>query len=204
MNGKMRVAFTVALILGIATIGFANATPRLLKQCNMLYSTSENPDKWLPVAGNQVSDFKLKLDASVEWYYLDIKFIKPTLPEGYYMFWLTPPSATDTAFWNYWADKGVTASAPLGTWQFIMWRIIRPTGTRLPMFALYSDGEGNYKLCDGLLRFYADARQAILRVNGDYPKGIYTFTCNAAVSPTEPFEPINNILENTVMTIEFR
>jgi hypothetical protein len=207
MNGKMRVAFTVALILGIATIGFANATPRLLKQCNMLYSTSENPDKWLPVAGNQVSDFKLKLDASVEWYYLDIKFIKPTLPAGYYMFWLTPPPTTDTAFWNYWAAKGVTASATMGTWQYVMWRIIKPAGTpgtSLPMFALYSDGEGGSTLCDGLLRFFANARRAPLRVNGDYPKGTYTFTCRAAVTATEPFVSIDNILENTVMTIEFR
>ena len=162
--------------------------------------------------GNQVSDFKLTLNGNPDpdfWYYLNIKFIKPTLPAGFYMFWLTPPPATDTAFWQYWIYKGVTSAASPGTWQYYMWRIIRPTGLTLPMFALYSDGEGNYKLCDGLLRFYAGQHQATLRVNGDYPKGIYTFKCNAAVGPVETgtppaYPPIDNILAGVEINIEFR
>jgi len=205
LNKKIQVLMMVVCLFAIASTGFVNATPKVLKQVNMLYSTSENPDKWLPVPGNQVSDFKLTLDASVEWYYLDIKFIKPTfLEEGYYMFWLTPP--TDQAFWDYWAAKGVTASAGSGTWQYWMWRIIRPTATwntRFPIFALYSDGEGNYKLCDGLQRWAFGEYQATLRVNGDYPKGIYAFTCHQAFAPGTP-TPIDNPLDGVVMNIEFR
>jgi hypothetical protein len=141
---------------------------------------------------------------------LNIKFIKPDLPAGFSMFWLTSPPVTDTAFWNYWSlTKGVNSGALPGTWQWYMWRIIRPTGLTLPMFALYSDGDGNYQLCDGLLRFYAGQHQATLRVNGYYPKGIYTFKCNAAVGPVETdtppaYPPIENVLEGVVMNIEFR
>jgi hypothetical protein len=200
------VVMMVICLFAIVPLGLVNATPKVLKQVNMLYSTSENPDKWLPVPGNQVSDFKLTLDASVEWYYLDIKFIKPTfLEEGYYMFWLTPP--TDPEFWAYWDAKGVNAAAipspdPSIHWKFIMWRII--TGV-VPMFSLYSDGAGNYKLCDGLQRFAFGMSQATLRVNGDYPKGTYTFTCNAAVGPAPSYVPIvPNPLDNLVMNIEFR
>jgi hypothetical protein len=202
----IRVSITVAIILAIATIGFANATPRLLKECNMVYWTSADPTPH-GVAGNQVSNFKLTLNGNTDpnfWYYLNIKFVKPTQPAGYYMFWLTSPPATDTAFWSYWNAKGVNAAATYPNWQYFMWRIIRATGTRLPMFALYSDGAGDYKLCDGLLRFYAGEHLATLRVNGDYPKGTYTFTCNAAVTPTEPYQPMDNVLDGTVMIIEFR
>jgi hypothetical protein len=200
-----RVLVTFVLILAIASIGFANAAPRTLKQVNMLYSTSDNPEKWLPVAGNQVSNFKLKLDSSVDWYYLDIKFIKPTLEAGYYMFWLTSPPASDTAFWNYWDAKGVNSAATYPSWQWVMWHIIKdtvPAAYHIPMFALYSDGEGNYKLCDGLQKFAFGASQATLRVNGDYPAGTYVFTCNAAVDPT--LVPMFNILDGKVMNIEFR
>jgi len=220
MNKTIRVSITVAIILAIATIGFANATPRTLKQVNMLYSTSENPDKWLPVPGNQVSDFKLTLDESVEWYYLDIKFIKPTLPAGVYMFWLEPP--TDPDFWTYWDAKGVNSAAPhyldpppppvVINWKWVMWHIIyrmgtAPDGTPLqsPMFGLRSDGNGNYMLVDALVWFLSGLTLPThLRLNGDYPKGTYTFTCYVASEPNPPYDPMDNVLDGVAMTITFR
>ena len=212
LNKTVTVSITVALILAMATIGFANATPRLMKECNMLYSTSENPDKWLPVPGNQVSGFKLTLDDSVEWYYLDIKFIKPKLPAGSYQFFLEPPE--DEAFLTYWANKGVDESS-LGGWEWIMWRIIHggeipypPYNAigQFPMFALYSYGDGTYDLIDSLT-FFASLPSIVLsplRLNGDYPKGTYTFTCNLVAQIAGYPAPEGNMLDGVSMTITFR
>jgi hypothetical protein len=176
LNKIVKMSITFVLIFAIASIGFASATPRTLKELNLLYSTSVNPvtvpdSAWLPVAGNQVSGFKLKLDGSATtWYYLNIKYIKPTLPTGLDTFHLTPP--TDPAFWTYWENKGVTSSAPSGTWQFWMWRIISGQSA---MFGLTSDGNGNYMLVDGFQKITTGADNP-LRLNGDYPTGTYTFT----------------------------
>lgn len=216
MNKTSKILFAVVCLFAFATVGFANATPRTLKECNMLYSTSEDPDKWLPVPGNQVSGFKLTLDESVEWYYLDIKFIKADLPDGVlpvpsssvYMFWLEPPT-DNPAFWAYWAAKGVSDDTPvafppwdMADWQYVMWLIIHgdtwgTTIVRAPIFGLYGDGEGNYDLYDGLLRWTGNPGQT-LRVNGDYPKGTYEFKCYG-----EPYVA-DTVLTGLSFTIEFR
>ncbi|HLN45911.1 MAG TPA: hypothetical protein VK209_09425, partial [Candidatus Sulfotelmatobacter sp.] len=110
MQKIVRVSVAVAFILAIGTMGFANATTRILKECNMVYWTSDD-ETLKGVPGNQVSDFKLTLNGNTDptfWYYLNIKFIKPDLPPGVYMFYLTPPPVADTTFWNYWAAKDVT------------------------------------------------------------------------------------------------
>jgi len=217
----VRISIVFACIIAITSLGFVNATPRTLKQVNMLYSTSDNPDKWLPVAGNQVSDFKLKLNGNTDpnfWYYLNIKFVKPTLSEGVYMFWLTVPSDNNNAFWDYWAAKGVTSSAAYPNWQWFMWRIIHgdiipyppsqggPRFVQLPMFGLYSDGNGNYELRDGLVHFASHFTQdSPLRLNGDYPLGTYTFTCLGATETTIPYNPlVENVLDNLAINIVFR
>jgi hypothetical protein len=208
MNKAARVSIAVVLILAVASIGFANATPKPLKQANMVYWTSLDP-KPLPVPGNQVSDFKLTLDESVEWYYLDIKFTKPTLPIGAYQFYLDPPKDAD--FWTYWADKGVTPAAMYPSWQWWMWRIISgtPVGSLgpIPMFALYSYGDGTYYLNDALT-FYNSLSPgppvlAPLRLNGDYPKGTYTFTCNAFLQ-IPGSTTTDNYLDGVSISVMFR
>jgi hypothetical protein len=206
MRKTITVLVTVTLMLAMLTIGLANASPRLLKECNMVYWTSDDPTA-LPVPGNQVSGFKLTLDKSVEWYYLDAKFVKPTYAAGNYMFWLTPPD-DESPFWDYWYDRGVYQGCP-GTWQPVMWLIIHggpafgQPFVQLPMFSLHSDGEGNYDLYDGLLRFTGTPGQT-LRINGDYPKGTYTFTCLGAAGPNPPYPTMANPLEGLKMTITFR
>ena len=217
MRKTITVLVTVALILAIATTGFANASPRLLKECNMVYWTSNDPI-FYGVAGNQVSGFKLELNGNSDpnfYYYLNIKYIKPDLPAGVYMFWLTPPPNSDTEFWSYWAAKGVTADSSWGSnpawpsWQWIMWRIIHgepgPYGS-LPMFGLRSDGAGNYELRDGLVHMaYHFTTESPLRLNGDYPKGTYTFTCLGATGTVAPYPNLSeNVLEGVEMTITFR
>jgi len=199
LNKTINVLITVVslfAILGLASVNTAYATPRILKQANLVYSTSVEPIEtpttpWMPVPGNQVSNFKLKLDgSSTTWYYLNIKFIKPLQPNGLFAFYLTPPPASDTAFWTYWANKGVTSAADPTTWQGLMWQII--TASK-PMFYLSSDGLGKYMLVDGL-QYLASGGTVLnnLRLNGDYPLGSYTFSC------ADP--PLDGI----TMTITFR
>ena len=223
MNKIVRFSITVACILAIATIGFVNAEPKLLKQCNMVYWTSADPTPY-GVSGNQVSDFKLTLNGNSDpnfWYYLNIKFIKPDLPSGVYMFYLAPPPATDTAFWNYWAAKDVTLAHFLAhvsdnpltwPWQSWMWLIIHGTTLpgggfyQVPMFGLRSDGAGNYELRDGLTQYASHATaHSPLRLNGDYPLGTYAFTCKGATELTPPYPDLAvNVLDDVVMTIQFR
>jgi hypothetical protein len=184
LNKTIKFVFALVLILAIASVGFASATPRTLKQLNLLYATSVDPvsvpdSAWLPVAGNQISDFKLKLDGSATtWYYLNIKYINPTLTaintQGPLLstFKLTPP--TDPDFWAYWAAKGVDGSASMAPWQTVMWNIINGNGA---MFGLTTDGNGNYMLVDALQKIVNPLHPDLpLRLNGDYPTGTYTFT----------------------------
>jgi hypothetical protein len=66
-----------------------------------------------------------------------------------------------------------------------------------PMFGLYSDGVGNYELRDGLVHFSSYFTQkSPLRLNGDYPKGTYTFTCLGATETEIPYNPLaENVLD---------
>lgn len=215
VNRKIGVSFVFALIFVIGAVGLVSATPRLMKECNMVYWTSDD-STLRGVAGNQVSGFKLKLDGDPDtWFYLNIKFIKPDLPEGVYMFWMTPPSESDTAFWDYWAVKEVTATSSWGSnpswpsWQWIMWRIIHGESGQygyLPMFGLVSDGAGNYELHDGLVHFASQFTvESPMRLNGDYPHGTYTFTCLGATGTVYPYPKLSeNALEGVVMTITVR
>jgi hypothetical protein len=214
MKRILTIPFVVALILAISTIGLANATPRIMKECNMVWWTSDD-STLRGVPGNQVSGFKLNLNGNTDpnfWYYLNVKFIKPDLPQGVYMFELTVPPDTDTAFWSYWAAKGVTASATYPNWQWFMWRIIHGGfipghgTTQLAMFGLYSDGIGNYDLRDGLVHFASGFTQnSPLRLNGDYPKGTYTFTCIGATEIELPYDALEiNVLDGATMTLTVR
>lgn len=218
MKRILTVTFTFALIFAITSIGFANATPRLLKECNMVYWTSDDTTLY-GVPGNQVSGFKLELNGNADpnfWYYLNIKFIKPDLPAGVYMFWITSPPSTDTAFWSYWTAIGVTVSATYPSWQWFMWRIIHGGYvpgygvTQFPMFGLVSDGAGNYELRDGLVHFASGfTQESPLRLNGDYPHGTYTFTCQGATEISKNaqggYNPLpKNILDGVEMLITIR
>ena len=216
MNKIAKVSLTVALIFAIASIGFANATPRVLEECNMVYWTSDD-SKALPVPGNQVSGFKLTLNGNHDpnfWYYLNIKFIKPQVSRGptpipgapgdAYPFYLTPPDTSDTDFWGWWAENPrlVTSSSLPGTWQWVMWRILNGV---FPMFYLGVHGtlDGHYMLVDGL-QFMAGLLSGQLppplnplRINGDYPHGSYVFTAGTSAWGS-------NYLNGETMTITFR
>lgn len=64
--------------LSLATLSSVNGAPRFLKQLKLMYST--DLVAWSHVPGNEISDFKLKLDPNILWYYLDVMSLKPLNP----------------------------------------------------------------------------------------------------------------------------
>jgi len=198
LNKTVKVAFVVAFIFALGSIGFANATPKPLKECNMVYWTSET-DKAQPVPGNQVSGFKLTLDPSVEWYFLGFKFLKPLPPIGdpdkpgdiYPFHLIAPTPAENPGFWTYWNTK--LSDPANAAWAPIMSKIL---AGKLPMFVLLVKKDGTYMLVDGLqLMIYSLFYP--LRVNGDYPLGTYVFEGSVSLGGMDD-------LEGVTMTITFR
>jgi len=172
MKSKIhKLVFCVLATLAIASIAVlpvVSATPRLLKQLKLMYSTDGTV--WTHVPGNQVSDFKLKLDPEVDYYYLDIMSLKPMDPisnDRYEFFVESYPDG----FFEYWATRGVVSGA--SGWQAIMWEIINGNA---PIFYLDVDGT-DYMLIDGL-QSLAGLGDQPLRVNGDYYLGTYAYTGN--------------------------
>ncbi|MBS3742177.1 MAG: hypothetical protein KGY74_08665, partial [Candidatus Cloacimonetes bacterium] len=107
---------------------------------------------------------------------------------GYFPFYLdTSSPAVDTDFYNWWAAKGVVSGA--SGWQGHMWDIIN--GTAPHMYVYYDENGTNppiYKIIDGLQKDYFLVDE-YLKVNGDYPQGMYTFHgqimgCNDEMSDT--------------------
>ncbi len=159
-------AFVSLAIASMALLPAVSAAPRPLKQLKLMYSTDGTV--WTHVPGNQVSDFKLKLNPAVEWYYLDVMSLKPkdAIADGLYGFYV---ASYPDGFFDYWASRGVVAGA--SGWQAIMWEIINGNE---PIF--YLDVEGaDYMLVDGL-QYLAGAGVQNLRVNGDYYLGTYAYT----------------------------
>jgi hypothetical protein len=159
--------FVVIAILSLAALSCANATPRFLKQLKLMSST--DAVVWSHIPGNQVSDFKLKLDPSVPYYYLDVMSLKPMKPiiNGYYGFFVVGPFSDE--YEAFWFSKGAD---PLGSpLQVRLYEISHGTS---PIFYLRVDASG-YMLLDGFLKDFLGV-EAHLRVDGDYPLGTYTYT----------------------------
>jgi hypothetical protein len=173
LNKMLKVFTIVFCLFAISTLGFVNAAPKPLKQVNMLYATTVDSgyptaptSTWLPVAGNQVSDFKLKLDGSAAtWYFLNIKFLKAsiTIADDYYPFYLTA-SPDGYLAW-------VTTNAPA---------ITDIANGDVPMFYLKVSNAGtSFMLVDGFQYYYSGGTEVNnVRLQGNYYLGTYTFTCN--------------------------
>ena len=237
LNKIVKVSFTVALIFAIASIGFANAKPKAnattLQIVRMSYAASNTQllslppgTTWTALPGNQFPVAHLTLDGNPDtWYYLGVDSFKSRseIPTGYvYLFFLTPPD--DPAFYDWWAARGVTASAT-ELWKQIMWAIISgeeyDLGTMLGglqplhMFGFVPSWPmgpraGLPKLIDSLQYYLymttghtAGSPMADLMLQGDYPTGTYEFTCKAAFSQSIP-GPWDNYLDGVTMTMKIR
>jgi len=158
--------------LSLATLPNVNAAPRFLKQLKLMSTTDLT--LWSHIPGNEISDFKLKLDPNIPWYYIDVMSLKPLKPidDGFYGFYIT---SHPDGYFEYWATRGVVFGA-LG-WQGAMWDIINGNS---PIFYLKVDGT-TYMVVDGL-QYALGLGYQHLRVDGTYLLGTYSFTGSIAGS----------------------
>jgi len=148
--------------------------PHQFKQLKLMYATT-SPDEdanWTHVPGNEVSGFKLCLNESIEWYYIDVMALKPYAPiaDGMYAFYADPAQYPDDfkgaldggdAVQQLLYDIFVTASDPI-------------------FYLRVFNGGTSYQLVDGFQYTYALEQSGLelfntLRVDGTYPLGIYNY-----------------------------
>ena len=176
MKTKMLVAMLATLFLFSLSIGFVSAANQhQFKQLMLMYTTT-NPEatgatpKWLHVPGNEISIFKLTLDPSVPYYYLDVMKLKPydTLPSGLHPFFVDLTNVP-TGYSAYWIGRGADASG--AAWQQLLYHIFI-VGDQ-PVFYL-SVQDGTYNLIDGF-QHLAGIGDLTLRVDGTYLLGTYSY-----------------------------
>ena len=182
-SSKYTIVFLIVIILLFMPTNWVNAAlpiidPDTLRQDDLelsdldLLQATSTFGPWTEVPGSLSGGFTMQLDPSVEYYYFDTAnlVVNRPLANDLYPFYLDTTSLP-ADFYTYWEARGVTASAS-GGWEEIMWDII--TGAA-PMFYLKVAGT-TYDLIDGLQYLVSSGTlEAPLRVNGDYPLGIYSF-----------------------------
>jgi hypothetical protein len=133
-----------------------------------LFNATAAAGPWTEVPGSYAAGFVMQLDPLVEYYYLDTNTITSNRPlaDGLYPFTI---NSSPTGFFDYWAAKGVVSGAT--GWQGQMWQIINGDA---PFFYLKVEGT-NYTLIDGL-QYALGNTNAILRINGSYLLGDYSFS----------------------------
>ena len=147
----------------------ANGTPTFT---SLTLLVSPDLANWSDLPGDFDSGFEMPLDTNVTYFYLDVNESSTTdvpLAAGYYGFYV---AEHPDWYFDYWAIRGVTASASAGTWQAHMWTIINGVN---PIFYLSVDANQSYDLIDGLQYDFAALNEP-LRINGDYHGGDYVFT----------------------------
>ncbi|MFA5108398.1 MAG: hypothetical protein WC492_02605 [Candidatus Micrarchaeia archaeon] len=130
------------------------------------YNTTLDPT--MRAVDGSLPNYRLELDDTASTYFnLNVSSAVANIPikKGYYPFFLEEQTA-GTAFWNYWAAKGITESS-----GHVLWDIINGEE---PIFYLYLDSQGRYSLIDGYQKL--NGVEKLLRVDGDYPPGTYTFS----------------------------
>lgn len=150
--------------------------PHQFKQLMLRYATdlTEDPVNWTHVPGNEVSGFKLCLDPTVEYYYLDIMKLRlyplQSLGDDYYPFYVDTTSLSA----EYIADWQAKIATFPAEWQERATDIFLD-GTA-PIFYLKVEA-GVFSLVDGFQRdiYPADGTDRPLRVNGDYTLGTYNY-----------------------------
>ena len=133
-----------------------------------LWTATDPAGTWTEVPGSYTDGFVMQLDPAVAWYYLDTNTITSNRPlaDGLYPFTI---SSYPTDFFDYWESRGVEEGAT--GWQGVMWQIING---ELPFFYLKVE-DTQYTLLDGL-QYELGNTTALLRVDGTYLLGAYTFS----------------------------
>jgi|GEM_PF-1528758 len=152
-------------------------------QANLVTSTYGST--WNEAADPTYSDYAVELDCLEDWHYLDLDEVtveNGLLADEHYGFYLDP-SSVPTDFYTYWTGRGVyDGCSAVEGWEPTMWEIITDDGPTLPMFYIKVYNSGiKYMLIDGLQyelyhQYSIGVEDNPLRVNGNYPTGVYTFT----------------------------
>jgi len=133
--------------------------------------SSRDKAAWGSITGDLGSGFEMTLDPVVDFYYLNFSATTATnvqVKEGYYGFTII---SHPEGFFEYWAGRGVVATAEAGTWQAEAWKIING---ELPTFYVNSDGAGVLTLVDGLVKAIGQPDE-YLRIEGSYLIGDYSY-----------------------------
>ncbi len=146
-------------------------SPHQFKQLKLMYSTTDpygasEAVSWTHVAGNEVSGFKLCLNETVPWYYIDIMALKPytPVPDGMYPFFVEPS--------QYPADfKGGLVDGSGDAQMQLLYDIFAAASA--PIFYL-NVSAGAYHLIDGF-QYQLTGEYHTLRVDGTYPLGAYDY-----------------------------
>ena len=136
-----------------------------LEITDVVLQRSTDQAAWFTVPGTFVGGFDIPLLPSQEFYYFDVSTLTVNRPlaDDSYPFSIT--SNPGAGFFAYWEDRGVMNGAT--GWQGQMWQIINGDA---PIFWLKVVGT-DYTLIDGL-----QGEPNLLRINGAYFPGVYTFS----------------------------
>ncbi len=138
-----------------------------------LQSSLRGTSPWAAVSGDLATGYELCLDPAIPFFYFDINdmTVSQTLASTTLNPFILSTASLPPDWTSYWDAKGVNAGAGAGTWQAVMYQII--TGNA-PIFYIYYTGT-DYQLIDGLQYQFGGLLNP-LRVSGDYPEWIYTYT----------------------------
>ena len=157
--------------IGIGSVSAAANQPHQFKQLKLMYSSDATP-LWTHMPGNEISVFKLTLDPSVPYYYIDVMTLKPydTLPNGLHPFFVDLTNVP-TGYTAYWIGRGaLNGGNPV---RQLLYDIFI-AGTK-PVFYL-SVQDGTYRLIDGFIYEYSGhTAEQTLRVDGTYLLGTYSY-----------------------------
>ena len=170
-NRTRKISMYFGLIIAFVFLFVSVASAQEPEFISVKLEQSTDQIDWYEIDGTLSTGYTMELNPSVIYYYLNIKFAKTSedLMEGFYGFNLTHFPA---GYLTYWNDKGVNSSATPGSWQEHAWNMINGD---TPIFYIHVDSNQNFELIDGLQRDWGGDDTALLRVNGDYPFGSYSF-----------------------------
>ena len=171
MKSQKKLMITILLISFVLSLAipYLSAKPKWIEELTLQYYDQTT---WHTMDGSLQRGFILEIDPSLghtEYYFIDIENIDPwpdySDVDSYPFYLKATPKGR---FLKYWAEWGVTEDAT--GHQGHLWKIINGEE---PIFYLIS-GALDVWLIDG---FHYDflGEETSLRVNADYPTGVYHF-----------------------------
>lgn len=143
----------------------------VVNEIDMIYSLVDDLSSPSLISGDLGTGYELCINENEQYYYLGVSSLDADddLDDNFLNAFYLDITNLPADFYTWWAAKGVISGA--AGWQGHMYEII--TGAE-PQFYLDFDGT-DYMLVDGLYKDFFN-QTVHLKVNGDYPQGLYTYT----------------------------